>query len=177
MSAYFSDTEKRVLCQAAVIAEDMTSDFYKLSHSRWLRSRYDILTLRDLKAEEISPHALALVARYAGRPADCLLKSAAFDYYRVCLQDHNILEALRRGPGLAPLPLFCYVLTHELVHIVRFSLFEARFEASDRERAAEEREVHRLTQAILAPLRFLELKPVIAYYDIHDAGGRQYAHL
>ncbi len=177
MTAYFSAPEKQVLCQAAVIAEDMTSDFYKLSHSRWLRARYEILTLEHLKEEEISPHALALVARYDGRPPDRLLRSAAFDFYRVCLQDHNILEALRRDQGLTPLPLFCYVLTHELVHIVRFSLFQARFEADDRERAAEEREVHRLTQAILAPLSFLKLEPVIAYYDIHESGGPKYAHL
>lgn len=177
MNAYFNHTEKQVLCQAAVIAEGMTSDFYKLSHSRWLSARYDILTLESLKEEEISPHALALVARYDGRPSDCLLKSASFDFYRVCLQDHNILGALRRGQGLAPMPLFCYVLTHELVHIVRFSLFQARFEATDSERVAEEREVHRLTQAILAPLGFLNLQPVIAYYDTQDSGGRQYAHL
>jgi hypothetical protein len=177
MNNYFSEAEKRILCQAAAIAEDLTSDFYKLSHSRWLKARYDILTLQQLRAEEISPHALALVARYDGQPADCPLKSAAFDFYRVCLQDHNILATLQRTQGLTPLPLFCYVLTHELVHIVRFSRFEARFDATAGERAAEEREVHRLTRVILAPLSFLELEPVIEQYDIHDQGGRQYAYL
>lgn len=177
MLAYFSETEKRILCQAAVMAEELTSDFYKLSQSHWLRARYDILTLEYLREEEISSHALALVARYEGRHPGSVLRSAAFDFYQVCLQDHNILTVLRQHGDLSPLPLLCYVLTHELVHIVRFSLFEARFDASERERAAEEREVHRLTKAILAPLRFLELQPVMDYYDTHDRGGWQYAHL
>jgi len=178
MAAYFTEADKQVLCQAAVIAEDMTSDFYKLSHSRWLKARYDILTLEHLREEEISPHALALVSRYSGRPPDCWLPSAAFDFYRVCLQDHNILGALRRHPGLHPLALLCYVVTHELVHIVRFSRFEARFDAGPAEREAEEREVHRLTRAILAPLRFLELEPVLACYpDLVREGGRKHAHL
>lgn len=177
MTAYFGAAEKRVLCQAAVIAEDMTSDYYKLSHSRWLKSRYDILTREQLRAEEISPHALAMVSRYHGRLADRWLPSAAFDYYRICLQDPNILAALRRRPELSPLALLCYVLTHELVHIVRFSRFEARFEASAAERAAEERLVHRLTREILAPLRCLDLEPVIEFYESSSSGGRTYAHL
>jgi hypothetical protein len=177
MGAYFSEADKRVLCQAAVIAEDMTSDFYKLSHSRWLRSRYDILTREQLRAEEVSPYALAMVSRYDGRLPDRLLPSAAFDYYRICLQDPNILAALRRRPGLSPLALLCYVLTHELVHIVRFSRFEARFDAGEAERAAEERLVHRLTRQILAPLRCLDLAPVIDFYESQPSGGRMYAHL
>ncbi|MCL6622141.1 MAG: hypothetical protein K6T55_08580 [Syntrophobacterales bacterium] len=177
MAAYFSEADKRVLCQAAVIAEDMTSDYYKLSHSRWLKSRYDILTREHLRAEEVSPHALAMVSRYDGRPPDRWLPSAAFDYYRICLQDPNILAALRRRPALSPLALLCYVLTHELVHIVRFSRFEARFDAGVAERAAEERLVHRLTRQILAPVRCLDLTPVIDFYESQSSGGRMYAHL
>jgi len=173
---YFQSQDKELLKDAVVIAEEVTSDFFKLSH--WRRSRYDILTLETLRQEEISSHALALVARYRGLHPGRMLESASFDFYRVCLQDHNILEALGRQPGLSLFPLLLYVLTHELVHIVRFSQFQALFEAPEWERRREEELVHRLTQEILAPLSYFDLQPALRYYEISgQPGGWQYAHL
>ena len=43
---YFHQHQKELMKEAAVIAEEVTSDFFKLSH--WRRSRYDILTLEAL---------------------------------------------------------------------------------------------------------------------------------
>jgi hypothetical protein len=175
--AGFEDYHRDLLCEAQVIAEEMTSGFFKLNHSHWQRSRYDILTLEHLSLAEVSPHAQALLAKYQGLPSGRVLPSAAFDFYRICLQDHNILKALASGWGLTPLPLFSYILTHELVHIVRFSRHQARFEASWPERLAEEEQVHRLTRNILAPLSFLELAPVFSYYDKTLQGGWHDAYL
>lgn len=174
---YFRQHHKELLKEATVIAEEVTSDFFKLSPCHWRRARYDILTLEALRAEEISSHALALVAKYDGVPSGRVLKSSAFDFYRVCLQDHNILKALAARGNLTLLPLLSYILTHELVHIVRFSRFEARFEASAAERRREEALVHRLTRNILAPLNSLDLGPVMRYYEDQWQGGCQYAHL
>ncbi|MDI6853673.1 MAG: hypothetical protein QME75_08745 [Deltaproteobacteria bacterium] len=173
----FDSNHRELLCEAQVIAEEMTSDFFKLNHSHWQRWRYDILTLEHLRSEEVSPHALALLAKYQGLPPDSSLNSVAFDFYRICLQDHNILRTLTSGRGLAALPLFSYILTHELVHVVRFSRFQARFEATWPEKLAEEAHVHRLTQDILAPLNFLELAPVFNFYETSWQGGWRYAHL
>lgn len=163
--AYFHQQHKELLKEAVVIAEEMTSEFFKLSPSHWRRARYDILTLEALRQEEISPHALALVAKYDGRPQGRHLPSAFFDFYRICLQDHNILEAVNAGAHLTMLPLLTYILTHELVHIVRFSQFLARFEASEREKRQEEQRVHLLTQEILGPLNFIDLLPIARYYQ------------
>jgi len=174
---YFHQQHKELLHEAAGIAEEVTSDFFKLSPSHWRRARYDILTLEALRAEEISPHALALVAKYNGRPPDRLLSSAAFDFYRVCLQDHNILETLEHRADLSLFPLLLYIVTHELVHIVRFSQFLALFETPEEQKQEEERRVHGLTQKILAPLKVRDLPPVTRYYDDNRQGGRQYAHL
>jgi len=173
----FQRHHKEFLREALVIAEEMTSDFFQLTGNQWMRARYDILTLESLQPEEISSHALALVAKYQGSPWGRVLKSCAFDFYRVCVQDHNILQALDAKAGLTLLPLLSYVLTHELVHLVRFSRFQARFEASEGERQQEERLVHRLTRQILAPLNFLDISPVIQYYEGYWQGGWQYAHL
>jgi hypothetical protein len=174
---YFHEHHKELLKEATVIAEEVTSDFFKLSPSHWRRARYDILTLESLHAEEISPHALALVAKYNGCHQDRLLQSAVFDFYRVCLQDHNILKTLRNCANLSLFPLLLYIVTHELVHIVRFSQFLALFETPEELKQEEERRVHRLTQKILAPINVRNLPPVIQYYDDNLQGGSQYAHL
>lgn len=173
----FHPHHKELLQEATVIAEEMTSDFFKLTPNHWRRARYDILTLEGLEQEEISPHALALLAKYHGRHRDRVLKSAFFDFYRICLQDHNILKALEECPDLSLLPLFLYIITHELVHVVRFSQFQALFEAPEEERREEERQVHLLTQKILIPLNSRELPRVIRYYEDHWQGGWQHAHL
>jgi len=175
--AHFHPRHKEFLREATVIAEEMTSDFFKLTPNHWRRARYDILTLEGLEEEEISSHALALVAKYHGCHRDRLLKSAFFDFYRICIQDHNILKALDTCPDLSLLPLFLYIITHELVHVVRFSQFLALFEASEEQKQEEETRVHRLTQQILAPLKSRELPRVIRYYEDNWQGGRQYAHL
>jgi hypothetical protein len=161
---HFHQNHKKLLKEAVVIAEEMTSDFFKLSPSHWRRARYDIATLEALEQAEISPHALALVAKYDVRPRDRSLPSNFFDFYRICLQDHNILKALKVWPGVSLFSLLSYVLTHELVHIVRFSQFQALFEAPEEEKLPEERRVHLLTQKILAPLNFIALPPGIGYY-------------
>jgi hypothetical protein len=174
---YFHQYHKELLREAAAIAEEVTSDFFKMSGNHWRRARYDILTLEALHREEISSHALALVAKYDGRPQDRLLQSAPFDFYRVCLQDHNILRTLKKSTDLRLFPLLLYIVTHELVHIVRFSRFLALFDAPDEKKQEEEGTVHRLTRKILAPLKVSDLTPVMQYYHDDLQGGLQYAHL
>ena len=161
----FRAPHKELLKEAAVIAEEMTFDFFKLSPRHWRQTRYDILTLEGLSQEEISPHAHALLAKYKGCPANSSLQSAWFDFYRVCLQDHNILSTLEASPELSMFPLLLYIVTHELVHVIRFSQFLALFEAAEAEKAREELQVHRLTQEILRPRNFLGVPAIIRYYS------------
>jgi hypothetical protein len=174
---YFREQHREPLREALVVAEEMTSDFFKLTSRHWLTARYDLSTLAHLREEEISNHALALVAKYDGYPPGRVLRSSSFDFYRICLQDNNILKALNSRADLKLLPFLCYILTHELVHIVRFSQFEASFEASEEEKQEEEARVHRLTSKILAPISFLDLRPVMQYYEEQWQGGYVHAHL
>jgi hypothetical protein len=175
---YFCLQHREPLAEALVVAEEMTSDYFKLTSRHWLAARYDISTLAHLREEEISSHALALVAKYDGCPEGRMLRSSAFDFYRICLQDHNILKTLAARKDLNLFPFLCYILTHELVHIVRFSRFEARFDTSAKEKYQEETRVHQLTWKILAPLNnSLDLGPVIEYHQQHWQGGCDNAHL
>lgn len=160
----FDSTHKRLLREAVVIGEEVTSDYYKLSRHQWRQARYDILTLPELWQEEISSHALAQVTKYICWRPGRILNSAQYNLYRICLQDHNILKALEENTKLALLPLLIYVVTHELVHVIRFGHFHQHFEASAEEKAREENMVHCLTQEILSSLKLPHLGEVLQYY-------------
>jgi hypothetical protein len=56
-------------------------------------------------------------------------------------------------------------VTHELIHIVRFSKFLQGFDASQNEIAAEETRVHEITREILGPVGIPELANVLKFYD------------
>lgn len=160
----FHGSEKPIIQEAVLIAEESTTDFFKLSNNQWRRSRYDILTLEALREEEISHHALAQLAKYTCCLPGRELKSAHYDLYRICLQDHNILSTLAKQTKLALLPLLIYVITHELVHIIRFSHFHQLFDASVEEKEQEEKRVHALTREILSPFKCQDLKEIALYY-------------
>jgi hypothetical protein len=156
-----------VVNEAVVLAEEMTSNFYKYSTSQWRRSRYDIRTLKDLVAEEITDHAFAQILRYVAPPVEIEgdISMRGLDYYKICLQDHVILGALERDPTLALFPLVLYVVTHELVHVVRFSRFERSFDAFPTQRREEEVLVHRITSEILREVPIDGVKRVSDAYQ------------
>jgi hypothetical protein len=106
----------------------------------------------------------AQVIRYVGKRQDTLLGSGAYDFYKVCLQDHAILGALRQNDQLQLLPFTLYIVTHELVHIVRFSKFLQSFDASAEEKLTEEARVHNETKRILANIQLGGMTAVLDFY-------------
>jgi hypothetical protein len=92
------------------------------------------------------------------------LGSATYDLYKICLQDDAILAALDQHPELAMLPFALYIITHELIHIVRFSKFLQGFDASAEERLSEEKRVHERTHDILSTIRLTGLATVLDFY-------------
>jgi hypothetical protein len=150
--------------EAVALAEEVTSNHFKYSPSQWRRSRYDIRTLRDLRAPEITDEAFAQLVRYIGQPSGSDLGSTRFDFYKVCLQDHVILQAWSRDPGIEFFPLMIYVVSHELVHIVRFSRFLQSFEAYPSSRSEEEARVHAITNKILQEAHILDILRIVSSY-------------
>ena len=149
---------------AVAVAEDLVSNHYKLSAAQWLRRKYDVKTAVDLSSYEIINGPFAQVIRYEGRKPDADLKSDAFDFYKICLQDHAILEALDRSPSLKLFPFTLYIITHELIHIVRFTKFLQSFVATADERLAEEMRVHGKTHEILKPVSIVGMDSVFDFY-------------
>lgn len=149
----FDATQLASVREAVALAEELTSEHFRYSTSQWRRCRYDILTAEKLSQEELTDEAFAQILRYVGVPSSGDLKSTRFDFYKICLQDHVILEAIRRERSLGLFPLVLYVVVHELVHIVRFSLFLQSFDAPPEDRQREEMTVHAITRDIIRRAR------------------------
>lgn len=161
----FTCEQLSVVTHAVGIAEELVSNHYKMSASQWLRPKYDVRTLAELEPAEIVDGPFAQIIRYQGQPKAASLTSSSYDFYKICLQDHAILSALRQNPDLQLLPFTLYIITHELIHIVRFSRFLQGFDASAEERLAEEQRVHARTHDILLGLKLTGLPDVLRFYS------------
>ncbi|MGD9022173.1 MAG: hypothetical protein PVJ62_00190 [Deltaproteobacteria bacterium] len=160
----FRKGELGVVNEAVAQAEEMTSNAYKMSTAEWGRHRYDIKTLADLSPAEVVDGPFAQIIRYVGRKSETSLSSSRYDFYKICLQDHTILSALRAMPELGLFAFMLYIVTHELIHVVRFTRFLQAFDASAKEKLVEEARVHERTQAILRPARISGMDAVFDFY-------------
>ena len=148
------------------MAEEIVSEAYKMSASQWIRNRYDVLTLAQLSESEIVFGPCAQIVRYSGIKNETQLGSGVFDFYKICLQDHAILKALRENRQLMLDPFILYIITHELIHIIRFGKFIQFFDASEEQRVVEERFVHNRTADILKKINMNGMKNVFGFYGI-----------
>jgi hypothetical protein len=160
----FRKDELRIVNEAVAIAEEMTSNVYKMSSTEWRGQRYDIKTLADLTPDEVVHGPFAQIIRYIGRKPETSLSSSEYDFYKICLQDHTILTALRKTPALGLFAFMLYIVTHELIHVIRFTKFLQAFDASATEKIIEEARVHEKTQAILKPAKISGMEPVFDFY-------------
>jgi len=160
----FKSEQLNTVNNAVAMAEELVSNAYKMSENQWLRRRYDVSTLAELDAEEVVDGPFAQVIRFSGRLKGTSLGSSAYDYYKICLQDHSILAALHDTPGMRLFPLVLYITTHELIHIVRFSKFLQSFDATPEETLVEEKRVHAKTRKILDPVSVSGLNNVLEFY-------------
>ena len=153
------------------VAEESVSDFFRLSDASWCVYPYEVRTLAELLPKEVTKKALAQVLRLRKPPAGSQLR--AKDFYRICLQDHNLMGLVRReGIQDLFLPLLTYVLAHELVHIVRFYKFQHLFDTSPLQKAAEEKKVYELTARVLRQIKLPHLERVLNFYQEH--GGAEW---
>ena len=165
--ASFKKNDLTVVSDALEIAEDATGNFYKFSLEQWKRHRYDVKTRVSLKTEGMSTSALAVLFKGMQMVDDFGPRTKSRDFYFICLQDHSILEVLKRDRYLALFPLLIYVFTHELVHIVRFCNFYQRFDVSEKSRFREEEIVHKTTFEILKDFSLPNLNYVLDSYRDH----------
>jgi len=163
----FKNQDLVTVSDALDIAEDKTGDFFKFSFEQWKKHRYDIKTLSSLRTDEISDHAFALLNKGSRVINYYDSKTIKYDFYFICLQDHQIMKALGRDKNISLLSLLVYAFTHELVHIVRFCNFFQRFEIKGKDREKEEEIVHAKTFEVLKDLSLPKLDYVLDLYTDH----------
>ena len=161
----FRPEQLQTINHAVAMAEELVSNNYKMTPSQWLGPKYDVKTLAELAVEEIIDGPFAQIIRYKGQRKDTSLGTSQYDFYKICLQDHAILSALKKTPGMALLPFSVYIVTHELIHIVRFGKFLQSFDASAEERSVEEKRVHERTHAILCDVGIPGMPVVLDFYN------------
>ena len=149
------------------LAEDIVSEYFKMSSTQWLRNRYDVMTLSQLSEAEIVYGPYAQIVRYSGKKKETHLGSGVFDFYKICLQDHSIIRALRENKELELDPFLLYIITHELIHIIRFGQFIQFFDASVDERSREEDLVHRRTVDVLKKITMNGIRDVFNFYGVY----------
>ena len=161
----FNADQIDIINNCVAMAEELVSNFYKMSASQWSAAcAYDIKTLVDLSSEEIVHGPFAQVIRYKGRRKNSSLGSSTYDFYKICLQDHAILSAIKDSLNLKLFPFALYIVAHELIHILRFSKFLQNFEASHEEMMTEEAHVHKTTHDILKSVNVFGMKNVLQFY-------------
>jgi hypothetical protein len=142
----FSAPQRGLLLQALDEAEERTTGYYCIPPFRWEKLRYDLLTRGDREWEPLPDPMLARVR--------CLQRvdtSRPFDFYRIELNDGSILEAAERESLTDSLyPLFVYILTHEMVHMVRLSsILEKGPDTPNSSDESEESRVRGISRRIL----------------------------
>jgi hypothetical protein len=165
-TSVFDRSQRRQVSRAAALAESLTSGFYCIPGREWPRFPYDISTLAEGPGPEAPVFAdvVRMPRSRAPRPG-----SAARDLYRIRLRDDEILSAIQSGTDLELYPLLLYVLTHELVHVVRFESGFAAYDTDDPElRSEEEKRVHTITRKVLRPAENDALIRVARLYREHE---------
>jgi hypothetical protein len=173
-SECFNPVERSCVKEAFACAERLTGEFFDVLPGTWLARRYDVKTLAQLEHHELHESAFAHLCKYSSDHGNGRAALKGFHFYRVCLQDNRILDAIQRGSSFIKLvPLMLYIATHELVHILRFERGESDFDMPEGERTKEERRVDAITRSILSPMADHELNLVLdcfgSSYRIGDA--------
>jgi hypothetical protein len=152
-------------------AERLAEKHFRLVPEDWKGHRYDVKTLAELEKHEVSETAFAHLCKYHYSKDDDSTGSD-FHFYRVCIQDNRILDAVERGSSFVKLmPLMLYIATHELTHVIRFNRGEGDFDASLEEKVREEERVHSITRQILKPIADRNLNLIIdCFRDRYQIG-------
>jgi hypothetical protein len=158
----FSDAQRARVEAVGREARELVSNYYALAPRERLRLRSEVRTLTELAPEEITDHALAQVLcyEYTRRSGGAVVDRG--ELYRICLQDHRILDALKRqARQLDFAALLLYVMTHEFVHVVRFGVNLQEINLPAPLRPTEEQNVDGITRKILAPVATQSIKRVV----------------
>ncbi len=174
MASLFFDKKQRSWVKGALeIAETLAGDYFGVDLGDVDQFPYDLLTLENLQGMEKTQEALAQVCKYLY--AKKRSRGDGKEFYRICLQDDRILYTVRTELPASLQPLLLYVITHELIHVVRFSMDPVKFHFRLHERKSEEKIVHRITYECLKSCKDAQLDDLLERYrplwDLRQSAG------
>ena len=152
MPQYFNTAQLPLANKAFSEAEKVVSRHFRMSEDKLRENKYDVKTLAFLNEHEVKDGAFAHLCKYSfEKPGSSVHEDReGFDFYRVCLQDNIILNAIDRANSFIKLSsLMLYIAVHELIHVLRFGNGHIDFDASIEEKEQEEKVVHDLTRNAL----------------------------
>ena len=159
---YFNPLQMSMTNNTFRHAEKIAERYFRMSPDQMRSYRYDIKTLAYLEDHEVKNGAFAHLCKYHFEKEEKKGCPASFHFYRICLQDDQILDAVERGHSFVKLtPLMLYIAAHEIVHIIRFDAGEITFDASLEEKELEEEKVHTITRDMLQSGMSPEMKIVL----------------
>lgn len=150
---YFSPLQMSKIKRVFGQAEQLAGRYFHLTEAQMRSQRYDLRTLAHLEAHEVDEKAFAHLCKYSVCKEEPVEKTKSYDFYRICLQDNRILNAVERAHSFIRLEsLMLYIAVHELVHVIRFASGQADFNAPHGERLQEEEKVNKITRSALHPV-------------------------
>ena len=170
MPLYFNSAQVPMAKRVFNDAENLVSHHFRLSERQLKENKYDVKTLAYLDEQEIKEGAFAHLCKYSyEKPGELAGNSKDnFDFYRICLQDNIILDAVQRAiPFIKLSPLMLYIAVHELIHVLRFNRGEIDFNVDSEEKEKEEVIVDNLTRATLQPVKNHDLEIVLDCFSSH----------
>jgi hypothetical protein len=163
---YLNSLQMSMTGQTFQRAETLAGHYFRLSPDKMRSYRYDVKTLAYLEDHEVKNGAFAHLCKYHYKKEEKATHPEGFHFYRICLQDNQILDAVERGHSFIKLtPLMLYIAAHELVHIIRFDKGEIGFDAPIKEKETEEEKVHAITRDMLQSHMNSDLKIVIECFS------------
>jgi hypothetical protein len=165
MENYFSHEQMLLAKQSFKEAEVLTQRYFHIDEEERKFQHYDVKTRAFLDEHEICSNTFAHLFKYEWDKEKCE-NEEAITFYRICLQDDVILDAVKRGSTFVRLPhLLLYIATHELVHVIRFERGEGDFYATGNEKIREEEIVHRTTSGLLKTRADIDMNLVLECFS------------
>ncbi len=163
---YFNSFQMSLAGGAFQQAEKLAGRHFRISPEAMKEYRYDVKTLAYLDRHEVSTQAFAHLCKYHYQKTDGAGPERDLHFYRICLQDNRILDAVERASSFIKLrPLMLYIAAHELVHVIRFDEGAIDFDAPREEKLREEEKVHEITREMLAPASHPDLSLVLECFS------------
>jgi hypothetical protein len=163
-SLFFNSNQRESVGEVLEKAETLVGGHFRIDLADPERFPYDVRTLATLRRQEKTRKALAQVCKYEVRREKEFARPGRREFYRICLQDDKILNAIETEPPEMLKPLLLYVITHEIIHVARFSLEPGRFYLEPKEKGLEEKYVHRKTYEILKVFDAPHIEPLLERY-------------